>query len=415
MSNMTVLDAITKKFFVQDGVINQVHEKAYLFNELAVKREKEVMGKDYTYAIRTGRNRYAARPIAEAGDFGTFGAQEVKNVVVPNSRHVTGIELSADVVNAATGANKGAFISAFTLQTKYGMEDTMRGVNRQLHGDGTDALCYWTGADDTSGTNVDDGQGNGFPIHLEPGATVVDVIDASDHATSLGTITLTKGAETATNLAVTWTGTVSGTAAGDYAVLSGSLGKALTGLAAVVSASNPVLLSGGLHGITVASTESWKAQVFGNNGTKRALTNDLMQQVLTEIGLRSAASAEDIDVMIGNGRIKDKLVKLMLADQVQISPTKLKGGYSSFDYNGIKFVVDPQCKRNRIYFLNFDSMDFLTATGGVTWASYKDGSIWKQKIGTAGYADAYQAVIRLEGALACKQRNANAVLTDLTD
>lgn len=414
--NTTDLDAIVKKFFVQDGVINQIHEKSYLFDRFAKAKAKDAMGKDYTYAIRTGRNRYAGRGIGEAGDFGTFGTQTVKNIVVPNTRSVTGIELSADVVNAATGGNKGAFVSAFALQSKYSMTDMMRAVNRQLHSDGTDALCFWTGADDTSGTNVDDGQGNGFPVHLEPGATVVDIIDASDHATELGSdIVLTKGAETASNVAVTWADTISGTADGDYAVIAGTLGKAFMGIRGIISDANPPLLSGGLHGLAVASNADWKAQVFGNSGSNRSLTLELMQQPLTEIGLRSSVSEADIEFLLCNGRVKDKYLALLIADQVQISPTKLKGGYTSFDFNGKPLVVDPQCRRNVIYYINPDSMDFLTATGGITWASFKDGSIWKQKVGTSGYADAYQAILRLEGNLACKQRNANALLADISD
>jgi hypothetical protein len=414
--NMTDLDAIVKKFFVQDGVTNQIHEKSFLFDKLAKAKEKDAMGKDYTYAIRTGRNRYASRPIAEAGDYGTFGSQTVKNIVVPNTRTVTGIELSADVVNAATGGNKGAFVSAFAFQSKYSMSDMMRGLNRQLHSDGTDALCFWTAADDTSGTNVDDGQGNGFPVFLEPGATTVDIIDATDHSTELGAdIVLTKGAETASEVAVTWTGTITGSADGDYAVLAGSLGKAPMGIRGIIAATDPPLLSGGLHGLTVAANADWKAQVFSNSGTQRALTLDLMQQPLTEIGLRSSVSEGDIDFLLCNGRVKDKFLALLVADQVQISPVKLKGGHTSYDFNGKPVVVDPMCRRNTIYYINTESMDFLTATGGITWASFKDGSIWKQKIGTSGYADAYQAILRIEGNLACKQRNANAVLLDLID
>lgn len=414
--NLTDLDAIVKKFFVQDGVINQIHEKSYLFDRLAKQKEKDAQGKDYTYAIRTGRNRYAGRGIAEAGDFGTFGSQTVKNVVVPNTRSVTGIELSADLVNAANGAGKGAFVSAFAMQSKYSMSDMMRSVNRQLHSDGTDALAYWTAADDVSGTNVDDGQGNGFPVHLESGATIVDIIDVSDYATELGAdIVLTRGAETSTATAVTWTGSISGTADGDIAVIANTLGKAFMGIRGIIDDGNPPLLSGGLHGLTVASNPEWKAQVFGNSGTQRALTLELMQKPLTEIGLRSSASEGDIEFLMCNGRLKDKFVALLVADQIQASPVKLKGGHTSIDFNGKPIVVDPQCRRNTLYYINPDSMDFLTATGGITWASFKDGSIWKQKVGSSGYADAYQAILRLEGNLACKHRNSNGLLEDILD
>lgn len=412
----TTLNAITKKFFVDNTVYGQITEESFLYDRLAVPRQKDVMGKDYTYAIRTARNIYAGRPIAEGGNYGTVGNQTFKNTVVPNARVVTGIELTMDAVNAATGSNRGAFISAFTAETKWGMKDTMRALNRQLHSDGTDALAFWTTADDTSGTNVDDGQGNGFPIHLESGvATTVDIIDASDNSTELGSdIVLTLGAETASNAAVTWTGTVSGSADGDYAVIAGSLGNAVMGIRGIISATDPPLLAGGLHGLTVAANPNWKAQVFSNSGTNRALTIPLMEQVLTEIGLRSGATDKDIEFLMCNGRVKDKYVALLIADQRQTSPTTLKGGYTSYDFNGKKFIVDNQCRRNTIYFINPDSMDFLTSTNGIAWSDYS-GNRWQLKAGSSGYADAVQAFLRVEGNLACKMRSANGLLTDLTD
>lgn len=415
MATMTTLDAIVKTFYMNNKVINQVQSKSVLYDRTAKKAQTDVSGKNYTYAIRTGRNRYAGRGIAEGGDYGTVGSQSTANVVVPNAEIVTPIELSARVVNAATGGNKGAFVSAFRLETEYGMADTVQALNRQLHSDGTDALAFWTGADDTSGTTVDDGQGHAFPVHLETGATRCDLIDASDHSTKVGdSIVVTKGAEGASSVAVTWTGTVSGSADGDYLVMEDTLGRQMMGIRGIVAAGDPPLLAGGLHGITVASNPDWKAQVFDNSGTNRDLTLALMQSPLTQIGLRSAASEADIDLMLCNGFVKDKYIALLVADQRQVNVTKLAGGQTSVEFNGKQLVVDPQCRRNVIYYINTDSMDFLTASGGLGWADF-EGSKWVKKIGSSGYAAAYQAFLTIEGNLACTQRNANALLADITD
>ncbi len=417
MADMTTLDAVTKKFYMDGGVINQVNQQSFLLDKLMKPAQKEVMGKDYTYAIRTGGNWVAGKGIAESGDHGTAGSQTVKNVVVPNTRLVTPIELSADVVNAATGNNKGAFISAYKMEVDFGMSDTIKAINRQFHSDGTDALAFWTTADNTSGTTVDDGQGNGFPVHLPTGGTLTcDLIDATDNATELGSdIVVTRGAETSTGVAITWTGSVSGSADSDYLVLAGTLGKQMMGIRGIISASNPPLLSGGLHGLTVAANPNWVAREFSNSGTLRALTPELLQQPLTEIGLRGDSTEADIEFLLCNGKVKDKIAALLIADQIQSSPTRLKGGFVSLDWNGKSVVVDPQCRRNTLYYVNPKSMDFLTATGGIQFASFKDGSIWRQKIGASGYADAYTATLRIEGNLACKQRNANAVLLDILD
>lgn len=415
MATMTTLDAIIKTFYMNNKVINQLNSKSVLYDKTVKKGTLDVSGKNFTYAIRTGRNRYAGRGIAEGGDYGTVGNQTVANVIVPNCELVTPIELSARVINAANGSNKGAFVSAFRLETEKGMDDFIQAINRQLHSDGTDALAFWTGADDTSGTVVDDGQGHNFPVFLESGATTLDLIDASNNSSVLGDdIVVTKGAEGANDVAITWTGTVSGSADGDYLVLANTLGNQLMGIRGIISAVDPPLLSGGLHGLPVATNADWKAQVFGNSGTNRDLTLQLMQSPLTQIGLRSAKSEADIDLMMCNGFIKDKYVALLVAEQIQQNTTRLQGGYTAIEFNGKQMVVDPQCRRNVIYYINTDSLDFLTSSDGIGWADF-DGSKWVKKIGSAGYASAYQAFLRLEGNLATTMRNANALLADITD
>ena len=82
--SLATLAAITKKFYVENKVHDQLNQDSYLFDRLAKPAKKEVQGVDYTYAINTGRNRYAGRAIAEGGAYGTAGNQTVKNIVVPN-------------------------------------------------------------------------------------------------------------------------------------------------------------------------------------------------------------------------------------------------------------------------------------------------------------------------------------------
>ena len=411
----TTLDAITKVFYVNNKVVDQLHSKSILFDKTVKRKETDVGGKSYTYAIRTARNRYAGRGIGEAGDYGTVGNQTVANVIVPNAEVVTPIELSSRVINATQGGSRKAFVDAFTMEVEKGMEDTVYALNRQLHSDGTDALAFWTSADDTSGEDVDDGQGNAFPIHLTSKATLCDLIDASDNSTKVGnSITVTKGAESASSVAVTWTGTVSGSADGDYLVMEDTLGNQMMGIRGIISASDPPLLAGGLHGLTVAAQPEWVSRVDSNSGTKRDLTFALLQGMLTDIEIRSQASDDDIDLLMCNGKVFNKYVALCVASQYHYNTTTLKGGQTAVSFNGKTFVKDAQCRRNTLYFINTKSLDFLTASGGLGFADF-NGSKWERKIGSSGYAAAYQAFITIEGNLACVQRNCNGVINDITD
>lgn len=424
-ATVTTLSAILKTFYVSNEISDQLNAQSVLYDKLARPATLDASGKSYTYAIRESRNRNAGKGIAEAGAFGTADNQGVRNIVVPDAQIVTPIELSGRVIKAATGAGKGAFVSAMTMEVEGGRDDTVRAINRQLHSDGTDALCYWVTADDTTTALVDDGNigvggssivGNAF-VHLETGITTVDIVD-TDHSTLHGTaIPLSLGAEGAQSYTVAWaSGTISGTADGDYAVLSGSLGYQMQGIRSVISASDPALPTGGLHGLAVATYPYWKAQSFTNSNTLRDLTLELMQKPLTAIGTKGGVSEADVKFLMCNGPVKDKFVALLLGDQRHVNTTELRGGQTSVDFNGKPLIVDPQCRRNVIYYIAPKTMDVLTSSGGLTWADFEDGQQFKLKVsGSSGYADAYQAFLVFYGNLACKIRNGNAILSDISE
>lgn len=415
MATTTTLSGIIKTWYMNDEVLNQINAESVLFDKLKVNSPLDVSGKNYTYAIRKAPNVNAGRGISEGGDYGSVGSQGTDNITVPNAEIVTPIELTTRALNAAKAAGKGAFASAVDTEVRWGMKDTVRALNRQLHSDGTDALAFWTAADDTSGTNVDDGQGNNFPLHI-PAVQTLDLVDASDNATLLGTaIVVTPGAENGvTSQAITWTGTVSGSADGDYLVMTGTLGKQIMGIRGVISADNPPLLSGGLHSLPVATNAYWKSQVLSNSGTLRALTLELMQKPLTQIGLKSSSGSSAVKFLMGNGFVKNKYIALLVAQSYFVNSTTLKGGQEAVDFNGRPLIEDNQCRRNTIYYVSPSDLAFLSATNGIGWADY-DGNQWVKKIGSSGYAAAYQAFIKMEGNLACKSRNSQGALLDLID
>lgn len=415
MTTTTTLAAIQKVFYVEDRLHKQFNQKSVLYDKLWKKWETDSSGKNYTYAVVTRGLTNAGSGMAEGGAFPASASVGVATVVVPDTQLATPVELSGRVIKAAKGSDKGAFVSAARLTVEQAMRSTIHSINRQLHSDGTDALAFWTGADDTSGTNVDDGQGNAF-VHLPKSGTItVDIVDATDNATLLGEdIVITRGAAAATNVAVTWTGTVSGSADGDYAILANTLTYQMMGLRGVVSASDPPLLAGGLHGIAVATNPYWVANVFSNSGTLRDLTLELMQRPLTTIAIESDYSQDDVAFLLCNGPIFDKYITLCVADKRHVNRMELDGGQTAVSFNNKPLILDPQCRQNTIYYIVPDSMSVLTSSGGVVWGEFEDSNQWKMKPGSGVYSDAYQAQLVFYGNLACRNRVANAVLTDLS-
>jgi len=411
----STLSAITKTFYVSDVINKQINMQSVLYDKLWKKWETDAGGKNYTYAIQTSRNRVAGTGIAEGGNFPTANNIGVENIIVPDTQLTTPVELSGRVVRAATGRGKAAFVSAARLEIEGALSSTIRSINRQLHSDGRDALAFWTGADDTSGTTVDDGQGNAF-VHLESGASTLDLIDATDNSTVLGNaVVVTLGAENASTYDVTWTGTVSGSADGDYLVLNDSLTYQMMGIRGVIDDGNPPLLAGGLHGLTVAAAPYWKAQVVGNSGTNRDLSLELMQKPLTAIATKSDKRASDVKFLLANGPVIDKYIALVQADKRHVNEMELDGGHTAVSFNNKPLILDPQCRRNVIYYVVPDTMDVLTSSGGVHWATFMNNEQWQLKPATSTYADAYQAFLVFYGNLACKCRNGNGLLEDISE
>jgi len=381
---------------------------------LLSQMEKEVTpveGGNFVIALHTGRNSAAAIARAEGGTLPTAGQQSYKRAIVPVKQLYSRIEVSGKAI-AATRSNKGAFLKALESEMKYVMVDTKRQLNRQLNGDGTGALAYWTGADDTSGTNVDDGLGNGT-TYLPAGATTLDLIDATDNSTALGTdIVVTRGTVGSTSTAITWTGTVSGSAAGDYLVYPGTIGKEMVGIRAVISDGNPAILgAGGLHGLPVASNPDWKAFVLGSDSAKQDLTFPLIQQLLSRIVSESAVDESDIKLFYCHPAMRDTYVKLCQDERVFYNVMKLDGGWEAVTYNGKPIVADVQARRNALFAITPSSMS-LMQMAPLDFMD-KDGSMFYRISG--GDKDAYGATAFVYQELGCKARNQNGVLLGINE
>lgn len=379
--------------------------------------EKEIQpveGGNFVISIHRGRNQAAGIGRAEDATLPTAGYQGYVRALVPVKQLYSRIRVSGKAI-AATKSNKGSFVRAIESEMKGVMEDTKRNLNRQLNGDGTGALAYWTGADDTSAATVDDNLGNGNSYAydaLGPTAGTYDLIDASDNSTKLGdSIVVTRGARAATNFSVSWTGTVSGSADGDYLVNEDTLGTEMTGIQAVISASNPTLLSGGLHGLAVASYPDWAAQVIGSDASRVDLTFASMQQLVSQIVSESGIDEREIKLWHMHPSMRDTYVDLCRSERVFQNTMKLDGGWETVAYNGRPLAVDVQCRRNAMFLVTPSSMA-IAQMAPLDWID-KDGSVFYRISG--GDVDAFGATAYVYQELMCKVRNQNGVLLGLND
>lgn len=380
--------------------------------------EKEVVpveGGNFVISIHRGRNVASAIARAEDATLPTAGTQGYVRAIVPVRQLYSRIRVSGKAI-AATKSNKGSFVRAIESEMKGSMTDTKRELNRQLNGDGTGALAYWTTADNApAALDLDDNLGN--PVStafIGSQAVVTDIVDASDHTTLLntGNITLTRGADSATSTAFAGTvGSVAGTADGDYAIYAGTLRSEMVGIQGVVSASNPLTLSGGLHGLPVATYPDWKAQVIGADSTPVDLSFDLMQQLLSRIVAESAVDEREIKLWHCHPSMADTYLKLCRDERIFTNTMKLDGGWETIAYNGRPIATDVQCRRRALFALTPSSMAIFQMAP-LDWID-QDGSVFYRISG--GDVDAYGATAFVYQELGCKVRNQNGVLLGLND
>lgn len=415
---LSAADALLKVRYL-GPIREQLNQKTVLANRLDRDESTQAVdGKSFTVPVHYKRNNQAGSGRPDNGTLPSVDSQASVTAVVPNKYIYSTIEVTGPTM-AATRTNLGAFVRAIDDEVRGATRDMKKAFNRQLHGNGVDALAYWTSADDTSGTVTDDNQGNAF-VHLGFGATTCDLLHISaGTVTKVGdsiVVTLTTEDTTTPGWNVTWTGTVSGSADGDVLVpedttASGAsaAGYSMMGVDGIINSTNPPLLASGLHGLAVATYPWWSAQVFANSGTNRALTLALMQQPLSQIAVRSDYDESDVQFLMSNVFIRDKYEQLLIVDKRHVNTLELDGGFTGLDYSGKPFVIDTQCKRNTIYYVVPETMKIFR-NQDFSWMDM-DGKIWHRREGK----DAYFATLFHYGDLACVTRNGNGRLSDLTE
>lgn len=401
---------------LKEVYLPQIQELLPNSTPLLKQIEKEITpveGGNFVVSVHRQRNSAAAIGRAENGTLPTAGKQGFVRAIVPIKLLYSRIAVSGKAI-AATKSNKGSFVRALDSEMQYVMKDTKRGLNRQLNGDGTGALAYWTAADNNvvDGVTLDDGLGNGT-THLPIGTSTLELIDASDHTTVLNStaLTITRGAVGATSTAATGTGTVAGTADGDYLVWPGTRGNEIVGIQAVISDANPPGMSGGLHGLPVATYPDWKAVVVGSDSSREDFSFPKLQQLLSRITTEGDVDAQDIKFLHSHTAMRDTYVKAAQDQRVFHNTMKLDGGWEVVTYNGKPWSDDVQCRRNAIFAITPSSLR-LMQMAPLDWMD-KDGSIFYRLDG--GNQDAYGATLFGYMELGCLARNQNGVYLGINE
>lgn len=396
-ATMSTVDAITKEIY-QGKIRNQLNEEAIGWKRIERTSEgveSQVGGKYVTFPIRIKRNQgIGARN--ELEQLPDAGQQSWVSVRVALNYLYGRVRLSGQVIELAD-SNYQAFASAMDLEMTGLKNDLAKDMNHQFYGDGLGTKASFTSSATPTATNtvtVDSVK------RLEVGQQIDIVTTAGAVGAANRQITaINQDTRVVTFDGAAWTATGST----NYIIVrTGNYNREITGLGGIVTS------TGALFNVDPTVVPQWAAIVDANGGTNRPLSEGLMITLTDRVRVNGGRTSL---ILTGLG-VRRAYFNLLSQQRRYPSTTNFEGGFTGLAFNNgreIPVVDDPDAPDNTMYFLDEDKLKIYRAHDW-QWMQ-RDGSIWKWVTNF----DAYEAVINSYLELGTSQRNAHAVLRDLTE
>lgn len=414
-ADLTTLNAILKDDY--KSYTDNLNNKAFLLAQVKTVTDS-IRGRRATHSVHLGRSGAIGAAI-EGAALPTADQQRYSTVQIPVRTNRARIQLTVQVIDQAKG-DPGSFLDALDAEMNI-TNDEMRDVNRQLWGtsNGVIAQCGVTGASTTVvlATTATTQQMR----HLYVGRQIDIGTVASPTFRTSTTRTISSIDTSAKTFVIS--GAAITTAATDFVFNTGSGGAStntglpldgqveLTGMQTIASATAI------LHTIDPSTTTAWKAQVYSNGGTNRALSETTIDLAL--LGA-AAESGESPGLMVSNTGVFVAGKQILTGYQRNIDVQELPGGYTGIKWatpgvsgSGSKQVAwyaDFDCPANMLFGVNTDGLVFHQVKEGWQWMQ-EDGAI----LSRVANSMAYEAVCYNLGDLACKRRNAQFLISDLSE
>lgn len=391
-ASMATVDAITKEVY-QGKIQNQLQNEAIGYKRIERTSsgvESQVGGKYVTFPLRVRRN-HGIGYRNELEQLQAAGQQGYASVRVPLKFGYGRVRLSGQTMELASD-NYQAFADAMELEMSGLKEDIAKDTNRVFYGDGKGGLATIG----TLGTTV-----NTLTVtsaqYLEVGMQI-DVVNAG---TGAGTI-LNRQITAINGLVATFDGAAGSSAVGEIIVRTGNWNREPQGLRSIVAA------TGILFNLNPTVEPLWKSTVNANGGTPRPLSEGLMIKLTDDVRVLGGKTTL-ILTSLGVRRAYFNL----LSQQRRYTNTKdFAGGLSGLAFNNgreIPVIEDPDAPPGTMWFLD-ESKFKIYRDKDWSWLN-RDGGIWKW----VHDFDAYEAVLKQYWELGINQRNAQAVLQDITE
>lgn len=396
-ATLSTLDAILKTQYLP-AVNEQLNNATVLFSRLQ-RDYDSVVGKNFTLALHTGRNNGTGAR-AENADLPTPGAQSYVNSIIPMKYYYGSIQLTGQTIKAAK-VSEGAYLQALDSEMKGLFRDIKVNLNKQMWGDGSGFITK-CGTTSNATTVVVDSTAD-----LKPGMRI-DITVISSGATSTGILNVyvdsivnatsfkisgSTGVTTDNTFAVYRQGsrTSNGTTATDMEMMgfNGIFSDTLK-----------------LQNLDPATETYWKANVLGNSGTPRDISETLMQTAMDTTEINSDCEVSAVYTTYG---IRRAYQALLQTKKQYVNPLQLKGGWTALDYNGKPLIVDKDCPANKIFFACEDEIK-IYRLADLEWMQ-EDGAV----LCRVPNKDAYYSQAFMYSELATTKRNGQTLVTDVKE
>lgn len=408
------------------GLNNQLENAPGTLLGLLPKQGVDIEGGQTKMKLRVGDSLGQAT-IDEGADFPDPGDPTYDEATVTVTRLSHTIMLTMDEWALLDSGNAAA-VPVVSEKMSAAQEAMQRDIIRQSWGDGQGVVATvasFSGSTLTLDADATDQYDRDRNIWFEAGRMRYDIVDPTTGASQISgpfTVSDYDGNVTATaSIALT------GAAAGDYVVRSGTwatggayASREFTGIAGLVADDNTYL------GIdrTASGKDYWKATVVDNSGTLRSVSRNLIHELLNKMakvapdGKQPTSSGH---CAFANYGTWSSYHELMTPDiRYSVDKTPDIGWGQGIEMFGLQLYRDIHTPKSRIYVIDKDKVKFTHAKhdqGGILDFLTRGGDMWFQGTASSGQGHSARVYAYLTGMLGMHSTRprAHGVLDDLTE